>query len=265
MSDSVRSGKTVKLIRIVTRLILGKAPKDVRFTEFLLSKGLIDRNTYYDILTESVMQRVITPASVCIDVGCYKGSILRLMMKYAPAGRFLAFEPLPHLYKKILEKFNSDAVRVHNLALSDSAGTSSFNGVESNPAYSGLKKRRYDRPNETDSQIEVKVDTLDNILGKEPVGKVSFIKIDVEGAEYFVMKGAEKCIKRDRPVIVFEHGMGGSDCYGMKPEDVYELLHDRCGLRISLLSDYLLRKSPLDREGFCDQFYKGKHYFFIAY
>lgn len=265
MSDSAKRGKIVKLIRIVIKLILRKAPKDVRLTEFLLNNGLIDKNTYYDILTELVMQRALIPESVCIDVGCYKGSILRLMMKYAPKGRFLAFEPLPHLYKKILEKFNSDAVRVHNLALSDSAGTSSFNWVESNPAYSGLKKRRYDRPNETDSQIEVKVDTLDNILGKEPVGKVAFIKIDVEGAEYFVLKGAENCIKRDRPVIVFEHGVGGCDWYGRKPEDVFELLHDRCGLRISLLSDYLLRKSPLDLEGFCEQFYKEKNYFFIAY
>jgi len=255
----------MKLIMVLVRLIVLKLPKDVRFTEFLLNKGLIDKNTYYDILTELVMQRALIPESVCIDVGCYKGSILRLMMKYAPNGRFLAFEPLPHLYKKILKKFSSDAVSVHNLALSDSKGTSSFNWVESNPAYSGLKKRRYDRPNETDSQIEVKVDTLDNILGKEPVGKVSLIKIDVEGAEYFVLKGAENCIKRDKPVIVFEHGLGGSDCYGRKPEDVFELLYDRCGLRISLLSNYLLRKPPLDLKGFCEQFYKGKNYYFIAY
>ncbi len=238
---------------------------DVRWTEFLLSVGLIDRNTYYDILTELVMQRTLIPESVCIDVGCYKGSILRLMMKYAPNGRFLAFEPLPHLYNKIKDNFNSDNVRIYNLALSDSAGISYFNWVVSNPAYSGLKKRRYDRPKETDSQIEVKVDTLDNIVGRESVKKVSLIKIDVEGAEYFVLKGAENCIKRDKPVIVFEHGMGGSDCYGKKPEDVFDLLYDRCGLRLSLLSDYLLGKPPLDREGFCDQFYKGKHYFFIAY
>lgn len=255
----------MKIIRAFVKLIVLRLPMDVRWTEFLLSKGLIDRNTYYDILTELVMQRVITPASVCVDVGCYKGSILQLMMKYAPAGRFLAFEPLPHLYKKILEKFSSDAIRVYNLALSDSAGKSSFNWVVSNPAYSGLKKRRYDRPNEKDSKIDVKVDTLDNILSKEPVGKVSLIKIDVEGAEYSVLKGAENCIKQDKPVIVFEHGLGGSDCYGKRPEDLFELLHDRCGLSISLLSDYLLRKPPLDREGFCDQFYKGKHYYFIAY
>src|SRR4030067_61361 len=124
MSDSAKSGKIAKTIRIVIRLILRKAPKDVRFTEFLLNKGLIDRNTYYDILTELLMQRALIPESVCIDVGCYKGSILRLMMKYAPKGRFLAFEPLSHLYKKIKNNFNSDNVRIYNLALSDSVGIS---------------------------------------------------------------------------------------------------------------------------------------------
>lgn len=255
----------MNLIRALLRIIFLRLPKDARLAEFLLSKGLIDTNTYYDLLTELIMQTVLTTSSVCIDVGCYKGSILRLMMKYAPNGRFLAFEPLPHLYNKIRKDFSPDEVRVYNLALSDSTGRSSFNWVMSNPAYSGIRKRRYDRPNEKDAQIEVEVDTLDNILRKEPVGKVSFIKIDVEGAEYLVLKGAESCIKRDKPVIVFEHGMGGSDCYGRKPEDIFELLHDRCGLRLSLLSDYLLRNPPLDLKGLCDHFYQGKHYYFIAY
>src|SRR3990172_193426 len=103
--------EVMKLIGALVKLIVRKVPKNIRLTEFLLSKGFIDKNTYYDILTELVMQRVLTPASVCIDVGCYKGSILRLMMKYVPQGRFLAFEPLPQLYKRILKKFSSDAVR----------------------------------------------------------------------------------------------------------------------------------------------------------
>lgn len=57
----------------------------------------------------------------------------------------------------------------------------------------------------------------------------------------------------------------GRDRYGKKPEDVFELLPDRCGLRISLLAGYLLKKLPLVLEGFCDQFYKGKNYYLIAY
>lgn len=245
--------------------VLRAAPGKVRWIELQLKRGRINNSTYYDRLTELVMQKTLTSRSVCIDVGCYKGSILRLMMSYAPNGTFLAFEPLPHLYEQLLADFEGDAVRVYNLALSQSIGVSTFNYVTSNPAYSGLKKRRYDRPSETEKQIEVATDTLDNIIDKELLPRVSFIKIDVEGAEYLVMKGAERCIKTAKPVIVFEHGLGGADCYGHKPEDIFDLLCHKCGLKISLLSDWLLNKQSLKLDKFCDQFYRGKNYYFIAH
>lgn len=148
--------------------------------------------------------------------------------------------------------------------MSNTEGESSFNYVISSPAYSGLIKRRYDRPQETDTQIVVKTQLLDTILSNENVGRVSFIKIDVEGAEYLVIDGAQARIRSDKPVIVFEHGMGGSDCYGKRPEDIFDLLTNKCCLRISLMSRWLMGKSSLDLRVFCDQFYNGKNYYFIA-
>jgi FkbM family methyltransferase len=255
----------MKLMRdmrgLAVRTTLGK----VRWVRRQLDKGRIDLNTYYDTLTEMVMKRVLTPTSVCIDVGCCEGYILRLLMKYAPKGTFLAFEPIPQLYEQLLRDFIFDNVRIYNIAMSDSTGTSPFNYVITNPNYSGLKKRRYDRPHEEAIQIEVKTDLLDNILARERVEKVHFIKIDVEGAEYLVMRGAERCIKADKPTIVFEHGIGGTDYYGHKPEDVFHFLCDKCGLSISLLPDFILRKAPLNLEAFCDQYYNGKNCFFVAH
>jgi hypothetical protein len=72
------------------------------------------------------------------------------------------------------------------------------------------------------------------------------------------MKRAESTIRRDKQVIVFEHGLGGSEYYGTRPEGVFSFLCDTCGLHISLLSDFLLRKESLDPIAFCEQFYKGK-------
>jgi FkbM family methyltransferase len=245
--------------------VLEKVLGEVHWAERLLNEGQIGKSAYYDRLTELVMKRVLTPDSVCIDVGCCKGSILRLLMMYAWKGTFLAFEPIPQLYEELLTNFKFDNVHIYNVALSDSTGTSSFNYVITNPAYSGLKKRDYYRPDEEDIQIEVKTDSLDNILARERIGKVSFIKIDVEGAEYLVLKGAERCIKTDRPIIVFEHGIGASDYYGHGPEDVFDLLCDKSGLRISLLADWLLRKPSLDLRAFCDQYYSCKNHCFIAH
>ncbi len=254
----------MKLIKAIGKSII-KIMGEVNWTEFQLNRGFIDKNTYYDKLTELVMERVLEPTSVCIDVGAHEGSILQLMIKYALNGTFFAFEPLPQFYEVLVQKFRKSNIHIYNLALSDSAGESSFNYVISNPAYSGLKKRRYDRPHEEDTQITVKTEMLDTILSNEKTGKVSFIKIDVEGAEYFVMKGAQERIKNDKPIIVFEHGMGGSDYYDKRPEDIYHLLCDACGLRISLLSHWLQKKQSLNLDTFCDQYYKGKNYYFIAH
>jgi len=135
--------------------------------------------------------------------------------------------------------------------------------VASNPGYSGFLKRRYDRPNERVEQIVVRTDTLDNIV--DPCDQIALIKADVEGAEYLVFKGAKETIKRCKPVIVFECGLGGTDVYGVQPEQMYELLCGDCDLRISLLQDFLDESPPLTLRQFCEQFHKGLNYYFVAH
>ena len=225
--------------------------------------GTIDKNTFYDVLSYEIMKRRLGRRSVCVDVGCHKGSFLRWMMELAPEGTFYAFEPLPELYKNLAASFPLPQVKVFNLALSNQAGFVTFNHVISNPAYSGLCKRKYDRPNETDCTISVTTDLLDNIVeGKD---HIDFIKIDVEGAELQVLQGAIRTISRCRPIIVFEHGVGAADCYGTRPEHVYDLLSGDCGLKISLLEGWLNGRSPLSKDAFRKQFNQGLNYYFVAH
>jgi Methyltransferase FkbM domain len=147
--------------------------------------------------------------------------------------------------------------------LSDAKGSSTFNYVISNPAYSGLVKRRYDRPHEDDRTIIVRKNLLDALI--DPGDRVSVIKIDVEGAELQVLRGAAKTIRRDRPLVVFEHGLGAADFYGTNPEDVYDLLCGECGLSISLLHRYLLGHDVLSRSAFREQFERSSNYYFVAH
>ncbi len=237
---------------------------EVRWLDRQLKRGDIDKNVYYDRLTELIMKKTLRENSICVDVGCHAGSILQMMMKYSPGGRFYAFEPLPDFFEILQKNFNTDSVKLYRLALSNKKGISDFNYVITNPGYSGLIKRSYDRPEE-DKPIKVATDTLDNIIGYEQVEKISFMKIDVEGGEYHVLKGGMEIIRKSRPVIVFEHGWGGINCYGKTPEDVYEILCNKCGLEISLMSEWLLNNPPLGFNGFCDQYYNGKNYYFLAH
>ncbi|MHA1664401.1 MAG: FkbM family methyltransferase [Candidatus Njordarchaeales archaeon] len=45
---------------------------------------------------------------------------------------------------------------------------------------------------------------MDDVLDKLNIGKVNYIKIDVEGAEFEVLKGLEKTLKKHRPVVIVE-------------------------------------------------------------
>ncbi len=220
------------------------------------------QNQRYDAQTIRIMRRVCHKNANCVDVGCHKGEMLDKILTFAPQGQHFCFEPLPHLFEGLIQKKYPTNCHFYNLALSYEKGETSFNYVISNPSYSGLLRRRYDRPDEKDTLITVKTDLLDNIIPLDM--PISFIKIDVEGGEMFVLKGAEKTIKRCRPIIVFEYGLGASDIYGTTPEQIYDFMA-QCNMHISLMKNWLNNTPPLSIAEFKKQFYESKNYYFIAY
>lgn len=235
---------TEALTEAVQRLVLG--PTD-------------DRNSRYDAQTVEVMRRVLGPADNGIDVGAHVGDVLRHMVELAPEGRHLAFEPLPHLAEGLREAFPS--VTVHQVALSDADGQATFHHVTTNPAYSGLLLRRLDRPDEQVETIDVPVRVLDDLVDAST--PVRFLKVDVEGAELGVLRGARQLLARDRPYVVFEHGLGAADVYGTSPTDVLDVLSG-ADLQVFLLQDWLAGVGPLDTDRFVQQFETNENYYFLA-
>jgi FkbM family methyltransferase len=181
------------------------------------------------------------------------------MLRAAPEGRHWAIEPLPDLAAQLRREFPN--VTVVEAALSDTAGTSTFHYVVSDPAYSGLKRRRYDRPDPEVSLINVRTERLDDIVPAEQ--KIQLIKIDVEGGELGVMRGAQRILEQ-RPYVIFEHGLGAADYYGTSPEMIFDLL-SRCELSISLLHGWLAGKPPFDRSGFLQTFERGQYWIYLAH
>lgn len=221
------------------------------------------QNQRYDRQTRRVIEKVCRPDSNCLDVGCHKGEILDLFLQFAPQGTHYGFEPIPDLYENLKKKY-ADATNCQllDVALSDKKGTSSFNYVVSNPSYSGLLKRNYDHANEQDTLITVRTERLDDLLPND--FQVDLIKIDVEGGEILVLRGAVATLTRCKPVVIFEHGLGASELYGATPEQVHDLF-EQCGLRVSLMKRFLKNLPPLSREEFCQNYYGKLNYYFIAY
>jgi FkbM family methyltransferase len=222
----------------------------------------VTRNIYYDRLTRKVIARVCLPKSNCIDVGCHKGEVMDLIRAAAPEGQHWGFEPLPHLFAGLQSKYAHTNCTVYNVALSNTTGSTTFNYVVSNPSYSGILKRQYDRPNEVDEEITVSTVRLDELVQTDQ--PIRLIKIDVEGAELMVLEGAQALLKRDHPYVIFEHGLGASEFYDATPERVYDLLTS-CGYKVSLLDRFLQQKEGLTQAVFCQEFHSRSNYYFIAY
>lgn len=215
----------------------------------------------YDFQTFEVFKRVLKPTSNCIDVGAHKGFILEKILKNAPQGKVMAFEPIPDLYNNLKTKFGNKA-QILNIALSDKMGVAEFAYYVDRPAISGFKQRD---GHEHDGQVEhlkVPLNTIDNLVPE--FMKIDLIKIDVEGAELSVLKGAERTLKNSKPYVLFEFGLGGADFYETTPQQIFDYLTE-CGLVLSTLEYFLKNMQPFSREEFVGQYSKSYNYFFIAY
>lgn len=221
-----------------------------------------NRNKMYDWQTVEVMFRVLQRNSNCIDMGAHDGDILKRMIEIAPYGRHHAFEPLPHLARMLQKRF--PAVAVHQAAVGAKNCESDFLFVEEAPAFSGLRRRIYDRPDPKVTTIRVHEVTLDDTIPKNE--KIAFIKIDIEGAEFHAIKGGIETIKRGKPIIAFEAGIQSTGEYGVKPDDLYTLMTETIGNELSTMGRWLSRKQPFSRDEFvANWFLTDPEYFFMSY
>jgi len=147
---------------------------------------------------------------VCIDVGCHVGYIsLAILKGMGKSGKLICVDPIKEdiaLINKTLEKnevkdFKTLAIGLGDENKSISAGVYTDSGMArfSDSAFSN------DVNPHTRETFEVK--TLDTICRELNIPKVDFIKIDVEGYEYKVLKGGEQVLKTSRPKLIVElHG-----------------------------------------------------------
>lgn len=211
----------------------------------------------------AVMERVLRHDSNCIDIGCAQGLYIDQMRRLAPAGRHLAFEPIPALYQNLRSRFDSyPNIAMHNLALSNQSGTAEFHWNVTNPGWSGLSERNYPSDQEQIKVLDVVLKRLDDMVPADL--DIDLIKIDVEGAELKVLEGAVGLLRRCRPVVIFEYGLGSAEFYEAWPEQMFDLLQD-AGLTVSPLETYLADGPSCDRNAFIRHFHEHLGYYFVAH
>lgn len=251
------------MIHTVRKILLNlvqKSPFEDLIKDFVLfvSTG---KGASYDKETFDVMRKVLVRDSNCIDIGAYRGDILRRIVKFAPLGEIYAIEPVPENFEYLRKKY--PGVHLFNTALSNEVGKATFFHVRGRPARSGLEKQDYPDPNEQVDEIEVSLNTLDNLIPGQTA--IAFIKVDVEGAELKVLQGGIELIRKWRPVIVFEHAEEASLKFNATSEELRAFLVDDCGLQVSTMGRWLKSEQALTKEEFHDARLQQKEMYFIAY
>jgi FkbM family methyltransferase len=212
-------------------------------------RALTNRGLRRDLRDHAALGAIIAAAvprdGHTVDVGAHEGDIVTELLRVAPDGRHIAYEPLPDFAQRLRRRF--PGVDVREVALSDEGGEVTFQYVRNLPGYSGLRRMRLPADAHVE-EIPARVERLDDSLPED--FRPSFIKIDVNGGEFQVLRGGRETILRHKPIIVFEHGAGGPDVYGATSGMLHELLVEDCGLRIFDLAG----DGPYSRDRFDEVF-----------
>jgi FkbM family methyltransferase len=147
----------------------------------------------------------LKPADVAVDVGANKGSYLLWLSRAVRPGSVVAFEPQPRLaeyLKRMCAACSLENVAINAAAVSEANGEMPLfiPGPDDSPGAS--LEKAIDR-REKCRTIQVPVFSLDRYFESEP-GRIGAIKIDVEGHELAVLRGAERILREHAPLLVFE-------------------------------------------------------------
>lgn len=149
--------------------------------------------------------KLAQPGNVVLDIGTNIGStLLQFAKKIGENGKVYGFEPDAQNYNACLVNINLNSlhnVEVFNIGLGDETGTFTL-VVDTETNRGGNRISLSNENNKNNSKIHV--ERLDDWIKDKNLSRIDLIKIDVEGFELNVLKGAEETIKKHTPVLFIE-------------------------------------------------------------
>jgi FkbM family methyltransferase len=220
-----RPGKSVDHLRTVTGDVF-----DVDLTSFL--EWQLWAFGGYERHFASLFSRLVRPGDQCIDVGANVGvHTVRLAKLAGLGGSVIGIEPEPSVADRARRNIELNGLanaRVVNAAAGDKSGHTVLyrpGAFDTNRARASLLCHPY----LTGAAVTVPLVTVDEVSD----GPITLIKIDVEGHEAAVVRGAAKIIERDEPAVLFEYAPqllddASKTPFGWLKEGGYEMFRVGC-------------------------------------
>jgi FkbM family methyltransferase len=182
----------------------------------------------------------IVHCSIIFDVGANEGSWTRMALALNPAAVIHSFEPLPDMYRRLQLSAFPNNVHLNLLGLSSQPGTRFIDVRAASFERSSAESASTSEPN----RIPVELDTLDNYCMNHEIASIDFLKLDVEGHELEILKGAQKLIDAQRILrIQFEYSRCNIDSRVLL-KDFFDFFSKTKNYSIYKILDSGLKKIP---------------------
>ena len=150
-----------------------------------------------DYLEMTLLQKILRKDSVFIDIGAGLGEYSILASEYIQKGSIFAFEPIDAIREQFIENIRlnnrSTTIELHSEVLSNTDAPVWFN----EEAITEVSHISLSKKGKKHTAI-----TLDSFIHKHRIKHIDLMKIDVEGAEMLVLKGAQECIKKGTAAVI---------------------------------------------------------------
>jgi FkbM family methyltransferase len=211
----LRMAVTVHLRRAGVRMFLPPNWRGIGKLIFAFRENYEPELTY--------LEKILSRGKIFVDAGANFGVYTLVASKIVgETGRVLAFEPSVQSFPVLRHNIALNALMnasAYRLALSEKSGKVwLYHGP--GPVQNSLGRD----PSSSGEGEVVDTESLDNALRKAAVGHVDVIKMDVEGAEEMILRGAMKTLNVNRPVVIFEVNEAAARGLGLSPQGAKELL-----------------------------------------
>lgn len=165
---------------------------------------------------------LLDDSPVILDVGASIGAVTAALGTLRPEARIVSFEPNPDVHSSLRATVAHLAadVTVVERAVGAAPGQLGFHRDPNGSAWGFLSEEL--------GETIVEVVTIDDVVAELGLGRVDFIKIDVEGGELGVLEGATETLETHRPIVVFEVNVFCLWRYGRTlPQDLFAWIIER--------------------------------------
>ncbi|WP_065754476.1 FkbM family methyltransferase [Bradyrhizobium paxllaeri] len=178
-----------------------------------LSQGIdfaIFLGNFYERQTKAALRKLVSPGTLVLDIGANIGAhTLHLAQLVGADGRVMAFEPTDFAFKKLsrnldLNPLLANRVEAHHCFLTAGDGANVPEAIYSSwplAWQAGLHAKHLGREMHTQA---ARARSLDSILSERADRKVQLVKLDVDGFECDVLRGATSMLRNMRPTFVME-------------------------------------------------------------